>query len=121
MLEYRLPFDQVRQQVRGKDVELDDVLMGFHVAACMYVEELRLSFTSGRAGSGVDDTAEVPACSTVMSAQQVGDMVGITSRAVRLTADRDDLVGTKDEKNQWWFQPDDVAVWAAGRARRAAA
>ncbi len=114
MLRYRFPFDDLRVQVRGKDSELDDVLMALHTAAMLYIEATRDELASA-VGSGVAEVAEVAASSSVMSAQQVADAVGCTNRGVRLAAARQRLAGVK-VAGCWLFEIDDVATWVATRA-----
>ena len=113
MLEYRLPLDDLRVQVRGKDVELDAVLLALHTAALMYVEATRDELTSA-VGSGVAAVSEVPARSTVMTTSEVACTADCTTRAVTLAAVKEQLLGAKRD-GRWWFEIDDVAAWVATR------
>ena len=114
-LEQRLPFADLRVQVRGKDAELDDVLMALHVAAVSHVDVLRAELTSG-VGSGVAPVPEVAASS--MSATQVAVAVGVDDRTVRLAASTGRLSGVKDAEGRWRFDQTEVVAWAAARETR---
>lgn len=117
LLEQRLPFADLRVKVRGKNVELDDVLMALHVAAVSHVDSVRADLASGP-GSGVPPTPEAGAC--LMSAAQVAEVVGVDGRTVRLAATAGRLRGVKDADGRWRFEQDEVVAWATARERRSA-
>jgi excisionase family DNA binding protein len=67
-------------ETRGRDEEVDNVLMALRIAARVWEQDC----TSATSGSRLAEVAEVPAPSGLMSTKQAADRLDITDRAVRL-------------------------------------
>jgi len=98
--------DELRAQVRGADAEVDNVLVALAVASATW----RTSAT----GSTHAPEPEVRALSPWMSSTQAADLLGITSRAVRLAIGEERLPAEQVD-GRWRITREDVEHYRAGR------
>ena len=88
ILHERLDLAGLRQSALGRDPELYDQLLSLHEAA--------LDWRTSATGSAVAPSAEVPRTSKEwMSTTEAADLLGITSRAVRLAIGKGALEATE--------------------------
>jgi len=107
-LDSRLNLTQVRGQVRGRDAEVDAVLVALRLAA--------MSWRASATGSGEAPTPEVEASSWV-GTRQAADLLGIGDRAIRL-AIAEQRLAAHNVGGRWRITREDIEQFRA--ARRAA-
>lgn len=138
LLERRFGISAWRQEVRGRDAEVDAELLALHAAAVEFEAAARASVPGsglpggtvasrgvglpvrfhGASGCG-NSVAEMAGPGDtrgrdLVSARGAAALTGLTSRAVRAAAASGRLPGIRAD-GRWLFLAPDVVAWAAGR------
>lgn len=119
LLGQHLKLDDLRVAVRGRDSEVDEVLLDWHLTELAYREQMAEKAAACDVASALPSRSQVvgesPRRSQQFGSRQVADVAGLKSTAaVTLAARERRLRGTHDGV-RWWFEEDDVAAWLATR------
>lgn len=117
LLERELKLDALRVRVRGRDRELDLILLAWHAVSAQWLGEQRdqACFRSG--GNVFGELRKQP---DHWSTEEVAALADCRTRTVTAAATAGRLVG-EQVAGRWQFRPEDVAHWRATRKRGAAA
>lgn len=104
-----LNLDAYRVSVRGRDSELDAVLLAWHSTALQWVDDCRDQARFRMDGTGLDDRRNL---ADRWGTSEVAARTGCGSRAVTKAASEGRLVG-EFIAGRWQFKVEEVAQWAA--------
>lgn len=113
-----LKVDELRKQIRGRDAEIDEVLMGWHLVSLAERERMSAEAGCDRATTVASESQpDGESTRRLWSSAQVAAVADVSAAAVTRAAREGRLPGRSDG-GRWQFHEDDAVVYIEQVRRR---